>query len=272
MANKKKPGPLADTAIIKLDGTRIKKDGTVDKLNFFDFLEQDLSDYSDIEMTPELARSFKSHVNKLKYGTSSMIPIWCPGQKCFNKTCPFLLAGNPPVGRQCLLEAALVKTKTQDYVEDINLNPENSAEMALVNKLVECDILDMRINIGLSGTLDADAYKLLITNITDNGNTISESVDIHPLITIKEKVQNMREKILTSLVGTPREKYKKAAALKKSESSDASTMLSKLKEQMLSGQFADTKKHDEKIKKELEELDTGEVIDADWELEEFDDQ
>lgn len=251
-------------AIIALDGT-IEVDGQLTKTNFFKFLGTDLSDYSNIKLTDEQALRFRNHVIKMKYGVSAAIPRLCSGERCFNKLCPFHEEKVYPLTQPCLLETRLVQTLIADYVRDLDVDPESVSEMTLINKLVECDLIDYRINLGLAGGHDEEAVSLLRTNIMEGDKASSETMVVHPLLDAKEKFQRIRSQILESLAATRREKYKRAAALKEKEGTDASTFLSELQEKF--GKIVSANKQStsfDKMKEDASKLEDIPTIDADW--------
>lgn len=239
-------------SLIKLDGTAIVN-GKEEKTNFFDFLKMDLADYSDIVMTDKQAMSFKQSVMRFKYGTSAAIPLVCSGPRCINKFCPFHEEKNYPLARPCLIETRLIQMLTQSYIEDLGMDPESPTEMTLVNKLVECDIIDLRANYSLSGAVDEEAGTLLKTVISESDNgTHKEEVKLHPLLEAKDKAMKLKMEILKSLVATRQEKYKQAAATKTDTSSDASKMFSEFKEMV--DKISETK---------------DSIIDGDWSAGDF---
>lgn len=238
--------------LLRLDGLALV-DGKIEKTDFFNFLKADLSDYSDVYLTAEQALAFKNSVIRLTYGTTAAIPMLCSGERCLNKTCPLHLEKNYIYGRPCLIEARLIQNLTQSYIEDLGVDPNHISEMTLVNKLVECDIIDCRGNFVLSGANDEEAITLTKSTITESDNGVhKEEVKIHPILEAKEKYSNLKLKILDSFAATRREKYKKAAALKQSEETDASK------------QMAELRKLYSSTTKSLSEAKEKSIIDADW--------
>ena len=248
--------------LMVLSGTNIIDD-KLEKSDFFEFLKQDLADYSNVAMTPEQAVRFRNTVIRMKHGVSAAIPMYCTGTKCNNKLCVFHDTGKYPIGQPCLYETRLIQSLMKSYIEDLGVDPDSMSEMSLVNKLVECDLIDYRANIGLSGTHDPEAATLLKTDIFDDGQKTSETTKIHPLLEVKDKNHRIRDQILNSLAATRREKYKRAAALGKAEDSDASTFLSDLKKMF--SEDSPKKSSLDKIKQDAKEVAEDFIVDADWE-------
>lgn len=218
------------TELVRLDNMAIDKEGKLSQIGFFNFLKMDLDDYSDIVMTKEEAIAFKNSVVRMSYGTCAAIPLRCKGKTCINHFCPFHKKGIYPLAKSCYYEVRMIEFLTRSYMEDIDVEPDCRSEMVLINQLVECDILDFRSNIGLSGAYDEEAGKLLKTSIVETDHSTSETTNIHPLVDVKEKISNRRNKILEFFAVTRKEKYKKAAALKEADGSDASNYLAELKD------------------------------------------
>jgi len=250
--------------LLVLDGNELV-DGKLQKTDFFNFLKTDLSDYSNVTFTPEQALSFKNSVVRMKYGVSAAIPMLCPGQQCFNKLCTFHDEKNWPIGRQCLYEVRLIQSLTKSYMEDLVIDPESPSEMTLINKLIECDLIDYRANLGLSGARDPEDASLLASTIIERDGNITETVSLHPLLAAKETAHRNRMSILEAMSATRREKWKKAAALKKSEETDASTFLADLKDKFSDEQLPQNTSSLDKIKADAEKVSEDlSIIDADW--------
>lgn len=214
--------------LLVLDGHELIN-GKLEKTDFFKFLGTDLSDYSDIKMTPEQALAFKNQVVRMTHGASAALTLWCAGPQCINKTCPFHDGGGYPLGKACILEARMIQYLTRAYVEDTGVDPDSPTEMTLINQLVECDIIDYRANLGLSGASDEEAGTLLKTNRVESEHGVAETTNLHPLLDAKERANSKRIRILEALVKTRKEEYKKAAALKQKETNDSSNFLADLR-------------------------------------------
>lgn len=251
--------------IVKLSGEIQHQDGSITKTTMFDFLNVDLDDYSDIEMTATEAQRFTNHVKRMKTGLSAFLPKICPGaSKCpLHTRCP--LASHPPIGRACPLEVGLIKSKTREYVETLDIDPGSPYEMSLIDRLVELDVFEYRSNIGLS---EEDESNLLHTEFseTKRGELLENDV-ISPYIAAKDTFHRKRMNILEALVATRKEEYKKAAQLKKKDSDGISSQLSDVrslieKMQKAGGGIGDL---DKLIEGVTEEPSDPNMVEADWE-------
>ena len=253
--------------LLRLDGYEVVDD-KLQRSKFFDFLGTDLSDYSNVTMTPEQALKFKNTVVRMKHGVSAAIPMICGGPQCPNKLCAFHNGGGYPLAQQCIYEVRLIQGLTKSYMEDLAVDPESPSEMTLINKLVECDLIDYRANLGLSGGKDEEAASLLSTSVVDNGKTMSESVSVHPLLDAKDRAHRTRMQILDAFATTRRERYKKAAALKKSDDTDASTFLADLKSTFSEDTSEQSVSSLDKIKEDAKKVSEDIVTDVDFEMSE----
>lgn len=242
-------------------GEKTNKDGSIEESNFFDFLELPDDDYSDIELTPKQAIQLRNYALRMKFGTSATMPLRCIGPKCPIKSCPFKSENNYPLGRSCPIELRFIQAKMQSYMEDLSVTADDITDMSLINRLVEIDLMDFRANAALSA--DEEAQTLLYNMTTSNGDYTSETIIVHPILEIKEKHHRQRMQILEAFAATRREKYKKAAALKKGDSEDAAHHMAKMKkafDQLTKGGLASI----DKIKKEAENVNEDE--ETDWEV------
>lgn len=256
--------------LMRLDGTQIQKDGSEAQTDFFNFLQlpDDHNAKLDKVLTPEQALKFRNHVIRMRVGTSAAIPMLCGGNRCPVKHCPFHEDKNWPLAEQCPIEANLIVNWMRSYVEDLGVDPESRTEMVLVNKLVECDIIDYRANVGFA--VDEDAWRLLKVDISDDGNKTTEMTNAHPLIDIKEKTHRIRQQVLESLAATRKEKYKRAAALKKRDDESIGDHFAKLKEALGAISHKTGKKPTiEQVKADAEELADEKIEEADWEATDY---
>ena len=256
--------------LLKLDGTQIDHMGNVTHTDFFKFLELPAEHNANLEktMTPAQALKFRNHIVRMKVGTSAIMPMYCGGPKCPNKLCPFFDTKNWPIGSSCPIEATLIAAWTKSYMEDIGVQPEDRTEMILINKLVECDMIDYRANIGLSK--DSDGWTLIKTDLmTTKDGGEQEVSTLHPLLEAKTKAHSERMKVLESFSATRREKAKKAAMLKQREEGSIGEHWADLKAAISTAQKIKQVNTLEEIKKDAKFVASDDFIQADWEEEEY---
>lgn len=218
-------------ALLNLNGTQTDIVGKVSETDFFSFLNlpKEVMEKLDKSMSPEQALKFRGHVARMKIGISAAIPMICAGGiKCPNKQCPLNESKLWPLAESCPVESILIAEWTKGYIDDLTIDPNCRTEMVLINKLVECDIIDYRANIGFA--TQEDAWTLLKVDTVSDGERTTEMTNVHPLIEIKEKVHRIRDRVLESLAATRKERYKRAAALKQRENESIGDYMANLKQ------------------------------------------
>jgi hypothetical protein len=209
---------------IRPDGTGVTLSGKEKKTRFFQYLDYDLDNYSDISFTLEEALRIHNHISKLQTGATAMVPLFCGGEeRCpFKERCPFLLMGKiPPVGRQCLIELQLLKHWQYTYMEEYDVDPENFTEIHYCEELAEIEIYLLRINHNLAKPENAALIVDQPVGVDSDGNPITQQ-QLSPLMELKEKLQNRMSRVVKLMVGDRQEKYKKEAALKQKQDEDPS--------------------------------------------------
>lgn len=257
-------GKLEKGAIVKLSGEIKHEDGSISKTKMFEFLNADLDNYDDVELTAEEAQRFTNHVRRMKTGMSAFLPKLCPGHgKChLSVRCPF---DKPPISRGCPLEVGLIKSKTREYVDSLDIDPGSPYDMSLVDRLVELDVLEYRANLGLSTEASQDLIRIEYSE-TKSGELL-ENATVNPYIVAKDMFHRKRMNLLEALVATRKEEYKKAAQLKKKDNDGISSQLSDVRSLIEKMQNAGASMHDlDKIIEEKEETQNNEgFVEADWE-------
>lgn len=212
------------------DGTALTEKGEITKHHYLDFLNIKLHDYKDLHYTKEELESVRKHLRFLSTGHASAVPLLCAAEKCpFANTCPLQLMGRAPLGKQCIPEHEFVNLKRRQYMEEYEIYPNQPSMMTLINELAEIDIYEMRATLNLAKNENADLFIDEVVNVTEAGHEVKQK-RIHPAFEIKEKLKNRRMRILEVLVGTPKEKYKRQAALKKVEGDDYSVTLTEVQQ------------------------------------------
>jgi len=117
---------------------------------------------------------------------------------------------------------------TERYMKEFEVDPENYSEVGMITELVELDIYDLRASMILARPECAELTKDRVVGIDREGKPILNK-EIHKAWELKERVKKRKQKILESLVGTRKEKYKRDAALKRRSEKDPSTLTIELK-------------------------------------------
>lgn len=167
---------------IHLSGTAITESGTLTKHKYFEFLQIDMDDYSDLSFTPEEAKKVRGHLAKMSTGSTSMVPMICSPKCPFRDRCIFYKMEKAPYGRACQPPGTLIKTAHHGEIA-IELLDEN------IHNLITYDRRRTTIRQGNSGKGHRDrlGYKFkkssreyigdLITITTGSGKTHQVTVD-----------------------------------------------------------------------------------------------
>ena len=217
-----------------LCGLAINEDGKITESKMFDFLGLDPEEYGHILLTAEEARKVHYRLQGVKWGgAAAKVPLYCGGEGIcpFAKECPFVEIGKVPVGRKCPIEVELIVFWTSRYMKEFEVNPENHSEVGMITELVELDIYDLRASMILSRPECAEITKDVVVGVDREGKPIVNK-ELHTAWELKERVKKRKQKILESLVGTRKEKYKRDAALKRRSEIDPSTQAIELKRKL----------------------------------------
>lgn len=219
--------------LVRLDGLAITEDGKLTQTKLFNFLKTDIEDYSDIALTEEQAQLVSRHLRYMTTGLNAVVPIYCGGtDKCpFQRMCPFVKIKQVPVGRMCPIETSLVRLWTEAYIREFDIDPANLSELSLVQELAELDIYDRRATFLLQVDEGQTLMQEQVVGVDQEGTPVYQT-QIHQAWEVKERVKNRKLKVLEALVGTPKERYKRDAALKTRSTSDPSSEMANLRQKL----------------------------------------
>lgn len=199
-------------------------DKQASQLALFNKLKED--DYSSYleKLPPEKVEKIKNRISSYKTGVYASAPIVCYGpDKCpFIGKCPIpsitangkLEVGDNslyPIGRECLMEKFFVEQKTIDYLQYLDVDPNNPVEMSIINELALIDLYKNRCLLVLSqGDKNGQGRDFLLVDVlgfNENGDK-AESTKLHPVVDMIEKLERRRERWLERLMETREAKAK----------------------------------------------------------------
>ena len=114
--------------------------------------------------------------------------------------------GKAPVGAPCIYEQDYLRSQTERYFEEFNVQPDSPTEMQMVAELAEIDLYERRVTQILSLT-HQDFSQEDIMGFDAGGNLIARD-DISRYLNIKDKLKTRRNKLLESLMATRKERAK----------------------------------------------------------------
>lgn len=213
---------------IRLSGTAITEAGKLTKHKYFEFLNMDIDDYTDLSFTEAEAIKIRGHLGKMSTGHTSMVPMIC-SEKCpFKAGCMFYKMGKAPFLRQCLIEVNLMREWTTAYFEQYEVDPNNFTEVSMINELAEIEIYLWRLSQSLAKPENAELVHDNVVGISPEGVVLTNK-QLSALLEAKERLYNRKSKIVKLMVGDRQEKYKREAALKQRELDDPSSSMADLR-------------------------------------------
>lgn len=179
-------------------------------------------DNQDMPLTPEVANRYRSTVKSLRHGLHAAVPLYCLGGKdCpIGHRCPFTEqneGGKPdyenssyPLNKGCPIERDMVKLHIADMLDEYEINPEDTTDIALISRIAVLDVYEYRANIFLG----KGAQNLLTKEVCfaePKTGVAYYSWKVHPAFEILERIHKMRQDLLKAMIATRREKAKVAA-------------------------------------------------------------
>ena len=178
---------------------------------------------TDIVLTNEETKIVTDSIIKKARGLIDSVPMTCAENCFFASNCPFVKIGKQPVGKSCLVETMLLDLQTKRYLDEFGVMVDSYSETVTMTMLAATHVMEMR---ALKVLGESENSTGLISNVVGFNEDEEPIVQLmeHPAYGILERAWRWRDKLLTSLVGTRKEKYRREAALKE-RSSDNSLSL-----------------------------------------------
>lgn len=179
-----------------------------------------------IELTPKQADELSVVSSFIFHGILGVPPVCDPAKCAFALECPIATASK---GKRCPLEVQLMRSSLEQWMTSLNfLNPKNGLHMSYLNQLVSLDIQEFRLRMRLASPDRSGLTEQVVTAISDDGTPFYET-KIVPELAYVNRVSGDRIKLLRELVATPRETYKKVAALKEKDNIEKTRKLGNIK-------------------------------------------
>jgi hypothetical protein len=217
-----------------LCGLAVTETGKVVTSKLFSFLKLDPEEYGHLVLTAEEAQRVHKRLIAVKLaGASAKVPLICGGPEIcpFADQCAFVEIKKIPVACVCPIEKEFLAFWVDRYIAEFGVDIDNQSEVSLVSELAELELYDMRASMILNKPENADMMQEICVGVNAEGNAIVNR-DINKAWDLKERIKRRKEKILVSMVGTRREKYKRDAALKRRSTADPSKSCADLKKKL----------------------------------------
>ncbi len=187
-----------------------------------------LQDGYEITLTPKEVKKLVVYLNALKHGFSASVPMICLAEKCpYAIKCPLGDNNNYPAGRNCPIEDTLREIWYQDYIEDLEVNPDNKIDTALVSDMVFWEMLEKRATEELARKPEIMQRNVAGFQQTSEGMKPIYKDEMNQIINFLEKAQRQKLKIMNALIATREAKSKDVGRIVADPSTYASKLLEK---------------------------------------------
>lgn len=142
---------------------------------------------------------------KTRTSMFSSIPMNCEAEKCiFADTCPLLKEKLAPRGNPCPLEMAIVAQFTTEYMEQLDVHPDNLVEVSMVRDLVDQEVQYMR-----KTKLLAKEHFIQenVIGVDQDGQPILKK-ELHLAVDLEDRLHKRRKDLRNQLLATREAKAK----------------------------------------------------------------
>lgn len=142
---------------------------------------------------------------KMRTSMFSSIPMNCEGSKCiFASTCPLLKENLAPRGNPCPIEMSIVAQFTAEYMEQLDVVPENLVEVSMVRDLVDQEVQYIR-----KTKLLAKEHFIQenIIGVDNEGSPILKK-ELHLAVELEDRLHRRRKELRNQLLATREAKAK----------------------------------------------------------------
>lgn len=164
------------------------------------FLPENWTD-QDKEKVVELVRP-----QRTKTSMFSSIPMNCEAQRCiFADTCPLLKENLAPRGNPCPIEMSIVSQFTYDYMDQLDVNPDNLVEVSMVRDLVDQEVQYIRKTKLLAK--EHFIQENIIGIDSNTGEPILKK-ELHLAVELEDRLHKRRKDLRNQLLATREAKAK----------------------------------------------------------------
>lgn len=136
---------------------------------------------------------------KTRNSMFSSIPMSCEADRCiFADTCPLLKENLAPRGKPCPIEMSMVSQFTAEYLNQLDVNPNNLVEVSMVRDLVDQEIQYMR-----KTKLLAKEHFIQenVIGVDQDGQPILKK-ELHLAVELEDKLHKRRKDLRNQLLAT----------------------------------------------------------------------
>lgn len=178
------------------------------------------------------AMAIAGHMAKLKHGLYATIPIRCKAGDCpYADVCRIQIMGKAPQGDHCPVETSTIEELVKRYMAEFEVEEKDMVDISMIRNLVDIDISILRCNKKLA--TDAEVVQNIVIAVTEEGQPIRQP-QINKAYELQDRLLNRRQKILSLLNGTRKDKKDDEAVIQ-----DPSSIIANMKNQL--NKFAEEK-------------------------------
>jgi len=143
---------------------------------------------------------------RTKTSMFSSIPMTCEAIKCvFASTCPLMKENLAPKGSPCPIEMSIVSQFTYEYMEQLDVNPENLVEVSMVRDLVDQEVQYIRKTKLLAK--EHFIQENIIGIDSNTGQPILKK-ELHLAVELEDRLHKRRKDLRNQLLATREAKAK----------------------------------------------------------------
>lgn len=143
---------------------------------------------------------------RTKTSMFSSIPMTCEAAKCvFASTCPLLKENLAPKGSPCPIEMSIVSQFTYEYMEQLDVNPENLVEVSMIRDLVDQEVQYIRKTKLLAK--EHFIQENIIGIDSNTGQPILKK-ELHLAVELEDRLHKRRKDLRNQLLATREAKAK----------------------------------------------------------------
>jgi hypothetical protein len=129
----------------------------------------------------------------------------CESTRCiFADTCPLLKQNLAPKGNPCPIEMSMVSEFTAEYMEQLDVHPENLVEVSMIRDLVDQEVQYLRKTKLLA---KEHFVQENVIGVDDEGNPILKK-ELHLAVELEDKLHKRRKDLRNQLLATREAKAK----------------------------------------------------------------
>lgn len=146
--------------------------------------------------------------HKIKSAAFTAIPMICTGSKCpFKNTCEYFKEGSAPIDNPCPYELGMVATFMADYIDQLNVDPENWVELSQVRDLVDQEVQMIRKSKYLA---KEDFIQENVVGVDSDGDPVFKK-ELHMAVELEDRLHRRRQQLFKQILATREAKVKAGA-------------------------------------------------------------